>query len=123
MAGLRPAGFRGSWPRTVTTPQDEWALMLARLADGSYAEAERDTSQYRPPPPGGRELDRMVEAFEWLELIEDIPCRRIVLAWAYRVRWRTIAAKAGLSKRTAQRVFAHGVATLAVELSRRRPPR
>ena len=121
MAGLRPAGFGGSWPQTLQTPEDEWALMLARLADGSYADAERDASRCRPPGPSGRELDRMAEAFEWLELIEDITCRRIVLAWAYRIKWRMIAAKAGLSKRTAQRVFAYGVATIAVSLSRRRP--
>ena len=70
-------------------------------------------------PPSGRTLDRMIEAFGWLELIDDIACRRIVLAWAYRIKWRTIAAKAGLSKRIAQRVLDHGAATIAVELSRR----
>ncbi|WP_114964903.1 DUF6362 family protein [Alkalilacustris brevis] len=106
LPGVKPQGYFNAWPEYFH----------------SFGDKVGQEPQMRRPLPSPRMITEAEEALLWLRWLEKDDAR-IVWLRANRMPWKPICWELGISRATANRRHAYGLAVIVWRLNGKTPPR
>jgi hypothetical protein len=102
---VRVQGYFNTWPPIV---RQQWELFAA------------DSGEYRSFPPDHKDVDRMLEAMQWVLWLE-VEQRHLIWMRAKRYGWRDITVRFACDRSTARRRWQKALEIVATNLNAGQP--